>query len=85
MVHIEKFVVQNVELHLKLHNDYSISHKKPAAESTVAGFVCQGKSLFRNNYPSLIIESISPDFSPVMVFTKKYLRKTLGAASLTVP
>ena len=42
MVHIEKFVVQNVELHLKLHNDYSISHKKPAAELTAAGFVIIG-------------------------------------------
>ena len=29
--------------------------------------------------------SISPDFSPVLVFTKKYLRKTFGAAALGAP
>ena len=29
--------------------------------------------------------SISPDFSPVMVFTKKYLMKTFGAAAFGAP
>ena len=29
--------------------------------------------------------SISPDFSPVLVLTKKYLMKTFGAAALGAP
>ena len=29
--------------------------------------------------------SISPDFSPVLVFTKKYFMKTFGAAALGAP
>lgn len=37
------------------------------------------------DYASLARASISPDFSPVTVFTKKYLRKTFGAASVTSP
>ena len=34
---------------------------------------------------SLTRVSISPDFSPVFVFTKKYFMKTFGAAALGAP
>ena len=34
---------------------------------------------------SLTRVSISPDFSPVLVLTKKYFMKTFGAAALGVP
>ena len=65
---------------------YRIISIKPAAESTVAGFVNKiRRYLRREDYPSFTEASISPDFSPVLVFTKKYLRKTFGAASVTAP
>ena len=38
-----------------------------------------------NDYPSFTVPSMSPDFSPVTVFTKKYFKNTLGAASVTAP
>ena len=64
------------------------SHKKikPTTELAVAGLVNKIRRLERLwDYPSFTVASISPDFSPVLVFTKKYLRKTFGAASVTAP
>ena len=58
---------------------------------TVAGFVNKIQEV-KDYSPSagassssLTRVSISPDFSPVLVFTKKYLRKTFGAAALGAP
>ena len=68
------------------HVKLSKKKAKPAAESTVAGFVNKiQRHLSLEDYPSFTVASISPDFSPVLVFTKKYLRNTLGAASVTAP
>jgi len=47
--------------------------EKPAAELTVAGFVNKIRQSERlEDYPSFTEASISPDFLPVLVFTKKY-------------
>ena len=64
---------------------------KPTAESTDAGFV--NKIQVVKDYSpstgasssSLTMVSISPDFSPVLVFTKKYFMKIFGAAALGAP
>ena len=59
---------------------------KPTTELAVAGLVNKIRRLERlRDYPSFTVASISPDFSPVLVFTKKYLRNTFGAASVTAP
>ena len=63
----------------------------PAAVDSAAGFVnkiqeVKGYSPSAGaSSSSLTMVSISPDFSPVLVFTKKYFMKIFGAAALGAP
>lgn len=46
---------------------------------------CMGYSPSCASGARVAARSISPDFSPVVVFTKKYLRNTFGAAVVGTP
>ena len=72
-------------------SDILISYKKSRQEKTYREI--RYKRLLSGDYSpstgasssSLTMVSISPDFSPVLVFTKKYFMKIFGAAALGAP